>query len=87
MTKKQAPYRTKMWAVMRDGECYMILPDLDEAETHYGSLSLNGYSKHKWEIKPVTVTFPPETAAERRARLDRAVQATVELNRRDDAGS
>jgi hypothetical protein len=69
-----------MWAVMRDGEPYMILPTLDKAETHYGSLSLNGFSKHKWTIKKVVVTFPHETATERRRRLNRHVQQVVELN-------
>lgn len=85
MTKKQAPYRTTMWAIFRDGQPFMILPDIDEAETHFGLWSKNGFSKHKWEIKPATVVFPPETAAERRTRLNRSVQAVVALNQEIEA--
>ena len=73
-------YRTKMWAVMRDGETYMILPDIDMAETHLGLWSNNGFSKHRWGIKPVEVRFPHETASERLRRQSRHVQAVVELN-------
>jgi len=75
----------QMWAVMRDGQPYMILPDQDTAEAHYGCLSLNGYSKHHWTIQKVDVRFPHETAKERRARLNRHVQQVVELNRMPDA--
>jgi len=78
---KKPPYRTKMWAVMRNGAPYVILPKIEKAEAYYGIFSLNGLSKHKWEIKPVEVRFPHETAAERRKRLERSVQAVVELNR------
>ncbi len=78
--KRQLPYKMKMWAVMRDGEPYMVLPDIDQAETYLGSLSLNGFSKHEWKIKECEVRFPLETAAERRRRLDRHVQAVVEIN-------
>lgn len=74
------PYKSQMWAVMRDGEPHMILPTLDKAETHYGLLSLNGLSKHTWKIRKVIVSFPHETAAERRRRLNRHVQQVVELN-------
>jgi hypothetical protein len=74
------PYRLQMWAIMRDGEAYMVLPDLDKAEAYYGLLSLNGYSKHKWTIQKVEVRFSHETATERRKRLDRHVQAVVEFN-------
>lgn len=75
-------YRAKMYAVMRDGEPQMILPDIDTAETHYGLLSKNGFSKYRWEIKPVEVKFQHETAFDRRRRLNRSVQAVVELNQR-----
>lgn len=78
---KKRPYRIQMWAVLRDGEPYMVLPDIDTAEAHYGSLSLNGFSKCKWKIQQVTVIFPHQTATERRKCTARAVQATVELNR------
>ena len=81
MAKKQTPYRMQMWAIMKDGEPHMVLPDIDQAEAHLGSLSLNGFSKHHWTIQKVDVRFPLETAAERKARLDRAVQQVVELNR------
>lgn len=77
---KREPYKTKMWAVLRDGETYMILPDIDRAETYYGLLSHNGFSKYKWEIRPVEVRFQQETAVERRKRLNRSVQKVVELN-------
>jgi hypothetical protein len=78
---KHLPYRTQMWAVLRNGETHMILPDLDTAETYYGLLSHNGFSKHHWTIRKVEVRFPHETAQERRARTSRAVQQVVELNR------
>lgn len=78
MTK--TPYRAKMWAVMRDGETFMILPDIDTAETHLGLWSKNGFSKHRWTIRPVEVRFPHETPTERRRRLDNHVRAVVELN-------
>lgn len=77
---KQTPYKVTMWAVMRDGKPYMVLPDLDKAEAYYGSLSLNGLSKCHWTIQKVDVRFPHETATERRLRLDRHVQQVVELN-------
>ena len=50
--------RVQMWAVMRDGKVYMILPNLEGlqgAETYLGLLSKNGTSKHKWGLRPVTV--------------------------------
>lgn len=75
-------FRTKMYAVMRDGALQMILPDIDTAETYYGLLSKNGTSKFRWEIKPVEVKFQHETAAERRKRLDRSVKAVGEINQR-----
>lgn len=78
---KTSPYKIKMWAVMRDGEPYMVLPDIETAEARYGSLSLNGFSKHKWELKPAEVRFPHETAIERRTRLNRHIQTLVDLNR------
>jgi len=77
---KKTPYQTKMWAVMRDGETYMILPSLGEAETHLGLWSKNGFSSHTWGIKPVTVRFQHETPSERKRRLARHVQAVVQLN-------
>lgn len=72
--------KTTMWAVMKNGRTYMILPTLDEAETYYGLHSKNGFSKHKWTIRKAIVMFPYETAAERKARLDRHVQQVVEFN-------
>lgn len=80
MKKAKQSYKSRMWAVMKNGATYMILPTIDEAETHLGLWSHNGISEYRWSIKPVTVTFPPETAGERRKRLDRHVQAVVELN-------
>lgn len=80
--KKATKYRTKMWAVMRDDEPYMILPTIDAAETHLGLWSKNGFSKHRWGIKPVSVVFPHETVAERNRRTGRHVQAVIELNQR-----
>ena len=80
MTAKKIPYRIKMWAIMRDGNPYMALPDLDKAEACYGVLSLNGFSGCKWTIQKVDVRFPHETATERRKRLGRHVHAVVELN-------
>lgn len=77
----KSQHRTLMHAVLRDGEPYMVLPTLDKAETYLGIFSLNGFSKHNWTIKRVVVAFPYETATERRKRLDRHVQAVVELNR------
>jgi hypothetical protein len=65
------PYRATMHAILRDGEPYMILPTLDEAETHLGH----------WTIQRVSVTFPHETATEKRKRLGRHVQSVVEMNR------
>jgi len=47
---KQTPYRAQMWAVMRDGETYMILPTIDAAETHLGIWSKNGFSKYHWTV-------------------------------------
>jgi hypothetical protein len=79
---KRGSYRTTMWAVMCDGEPNRVLPDIEVAEAHYGLLSQNGFSERKWEIKRVEVRFPHETAAERRKRLSRSVQAVVELNRK-----
>lgn len=74
------PHRSKMYAVMRNDEPYIILPDIDAAETHLGLWSKNGFSKHRWEIKPVTVSFVHETPAERRKRTSRHVQAVIALN-------
>lgn len=78
---KRTPYRTQMWAVMRNGKTYMVLPNLDRAEAYYGLLSHNGLSEHHWTIRKVVVSFPHETPAEKRKRTDRHVQAVVELNR------
>jgi hypothetical protein len=75
------PYRATMHAILRDGEPYMILPTLDEAETHLGLWSKNGFSKYHWTIQRVSVTFPHETATEKRKRLGRHVQSVVEMNR------
>ena len=58
MTMRKTPYKSQMWAVMRDGETYMILPTLDKAETHLGVWSKNGFSKHRWAIRKVMVMFP-----------------------------
>lgn len=77
---KNTPYKAKMWAIMRDGETYMIISDIDAAETHLGLWSKNGFSKHHWNIQPVDVRFPHETSAERKKRQSRHVQAVVELN-------
>lgn len=76
----KTPHKLTMFAVMRDGGPYMILPDIDRAEAYCGSLSLNGHSKRKWTIRQVEVRFPHETAAEQRKRLNRHVQSVVELN-------
>ena len=74
------PYKSTMWAVMKDGETFMILPDIDTAETHLGLWSNNGFSAHKWGIQKVEVRFPHETPAERKRRQNRNVQAVVAIN-------
>jgi hypothetical protein len=80
-TMKTKVPRKDMWAILKDGEPYMILPDLDTAETHYGIYSRNGYSEYHWTIQQVIVEFPGETASQRRERQARHVQQVVELNR------
>ena len=81
MATKRAPYRMTMWAVLCDGEPRMALPTLDDAKAHYGALSINDYSDHRWIICKIDARFPQETAGERRRRQRRHVQQVVELNR------
>lgn len=73
-------YRRKMYAILRDYLPFMILPTLDEAETHMGLWSKNGFSKHRWSLQSVQVEFPHQTASERRAMTNRHVQQVIALN-------
>ena len=73
-------YRRKMYAILRDDLPFMVLPTLDKAETHMGLWSKNGFSKQRWSIQSVDVSFPHQTAAERRAMTNSHVQQVIAFN-------
>lgn len=71
-----------MWAVMRGGKVYMVLPTLDRAETYLGLLSHNGFSSLRWDLQKVHVATASERARERYARQARPAQKVVAANKR-----
>lgn len=81
MKRKPEPYKRTAWALLRDGEFYMALPNAEEAHTHYSMLSLHGHSKHKWTVQKCEVRFPFEMPTERRKRFMKHVDDVVALNK------
>lgn len=57
MTKQR---RVRMWAVLRDGEPFLVQSVKKNALSDASEYRLlQSYSEYRWDVRPVTVILPP----------------------------